>query len=138
MEKDPIKNDARRTRREDRLGGKDRTCLLCGDVRVEVLIQVVKGFLEKHHLTGRNHDPDLTALLCPTCHKWVTALYRRNGVAMPAARDLLRRLVVRLRAIATFLPELGGACHTWAEQLETLADALDGRDASWRDMPEAE
>ena len=53
-------------------------------------------------------------------------------------RNLLRRLIVRLRAVASLLPELGGACHKWAEQLEALADALDCRDASWSDMQEAE
>jgi hypothetical protein len=137
MERDHIKNDARRACREDRLGGKGKTCLLCGDARIEVLIQVVQGFLEKHHLTGRNHGPDFTVLLCPTCHKWITALYLRNGVAMPAARDLLRRSVMRLRAIGTFLPELGRNCNRWAGELEKLADALDRRDSSWRDMPEA-
>lgn len=137
MEQDPIKNDARRKRREDRFGGKGKTCLLCSEARIDVLIQVAKGFLQAHHVTGRNHDLDLEALLCPTCHAWITALYRRSGVPMPAAPDLLRRLVARLRAIATFLPELGGTCRTWADQLETFADALDTRDSSWADMPEA-
>lgn len=67
MEKDPIKNDAKRATRERR-----KKCAYC---------PASKG-LELHHVVGRQNEKDLVILLCRRCHDEEQERLRDAGVSM--------------------------------------------------------
>ena len=109
MEKDPVKNDRRRSRRARHLG-EDAVCLLCGYHRyLRGLIKVDRRFLEEHHLLGWVTDDTLTAWLCLNCHAEVTEDQLTHGVDFnpPPGRSVEEQVSDRLRAAGPFLVRLG-------------------------------
>ena len=65
--------------------------------------------IEKHHVAGRNHDPELTSPLCLACHAQATENLRRSGVDMRYTRDRVERVRRALKAAAVFLRMLAEA-----------------------------
>ena len=109
MEKDPVKNDRRRSRRRRRLGA-DAVCILCGYHRcLSGLIKVDRSFLEEHHLLDRVTDATLTAWLCRNCHAEVTEDQLTHGIDFdpPEERSAQEEISEVLRAAGPFLVRLG-------------------------------
>jgi hypothetical protein len=98
----PIQTARRLSKRAEQ----DR-CSICGR----------KLQIEKHHVAGRNHDPELTAPLCLACHAQVTENLRQGGVDMRYTRDSVERVQRALKATAVFLAMLAKALWRWAESL---------------------
>jgi hypothetical protein len=68
----PSHNPARAARRKtelcERLGSERPFCVYCGYAEPVALRRISRKFLPEHHLLGRNHDGDLTVLVCLNCH----------------------------------------------------------------------
>jgi hypothetical protein len=67
MEMNPIQNDARRARRERRLGP-DATCVHCGVTTPVALLFTRCRIVEGHHPAGEANDPTVIAPHCLNCH----------------------------------------------------------------------
>ena len=120
MEKDPAKNDRRRSRRARKLG-EDAACILCGYHRcLTGLKQVDRRFLEEHHLLGWVTDDTLTASLCRNCHAEVTEDQLTDGFdfrsAERSAEDEARYLLL---ASGRFLSRLGPRMTDVAYRLDS-------------------
>lgn len=119
MERDPAKNDRRRSRRERRLGS-DAACILCGYSRRVALVSVDRAFLEEHHLLGWVKDDALTACLCRNCHAEVTEDQLTDGFdfrsAERSAEDEAKDLLL---ASGRFLSRLGPRMTDVAYRLES-------------------
>jgi hypothetical protein len=102
---------ARRLSRRAELG----RCLVCGR----------KVQIEKHHVAGRNHDPELNAPLCVACHARVTEDLRRGDVDMRYTRDSVERVRIALKATAVFMRMLAEALWRWAECLRESGSKQD-------------
>jgi len=98
----PIQTARRLSKRAEQ----DR-CSICGR----------KLQIEKHHVAGRNQDPELTAPLCLACHAQVTENLRRGDVDMRYTPDSVERVRRALKATAVFLRMLAEALCRWAESL---------------------
>ena len=98
----PIQTACRLSKRAEQ----DR-CSICGQ----------KLQTEKHHVAGRNHDPELMVPLCIACHARVTEDLRQGGVDMRYTRDSVERVRRALKAAAVFLRMLAEALWRWAESL---------------------
>ena len=131
MEDDPIKNEARRKRRERRFGP-DARCILCGHANPSAFVRVTKEFLEAHHVVGRANDEGLLLPLCRNCHAYITEGYRDAGVSMNPPATVLHRLQAALKALGVFLPELGAKCGTWAFDLRQFMNRLDRELPNWK------
>jgi len=116
IEPDPIGNDAREAEHLRKLGPPPHICLFCGIDDPIVLLRktlawlqarVPPRLLEEHHVGGENHDPNLTVLLCRTCHWKVTAGYFRAGIDMRYEPDEQKRRWRKQQARGAFLIALG-------------------------------
>ena len=134
MDPDPIGTDVRHTQRLERLGPGPHSCLFCGVEDPILLIRkplswlkarVPKRLLEEHHLVGRNHDPNLTGLLCHNCHFLAHEGYLQAGISMRFEPDPILRVATMLEALAVFLKILATALLGWAE---LLRNSRRGRD----------
>jgi hypothetical protein len=99
----PIETARRRWRRREQ-----HRCLQCGR----------KAGVEKHHVAGNNHDADLTAPLCKTCHARITEDLRQAGVDMRYTPGSVERVRRALRGTAVFLWMLAEAMWRWADSLK--------------------
>ena len=102
MQKNPLNTARRLSRRAEQ-----NRCALCGR-RVRI---------EQHHVAGKNHDPPLTAPLCPACHALVTENLRRSDVDMRYEPNSVERVAKALKGTAVFLRMLAEALWRWAESL---------------------
>ena len=136
MEKNPIKNDARRTARESQIGS-ERTCRLCQEADIASLTRGPRSLLEEHHVVGQANDPDLTITLCFNCHRKLTERMRANGTSMHTPKTCLDQLVAFLLGLAAFFRMLSEKLTEWASKPGNLATALDTNYPNWRTMPEA-
>ena len=102
MNETPIKTARRVGRRAEQ-----HRCLQCGR----------KTRIEKHHVAGRNHDPDFTILLCQACHAQATEILRRAEVDMRYTQDSVERVRRALKGTAVFLWMLAEALWRWSESL---------------------
>jgi hypothetical protein len=106
----PIKTARRLSRRAEQ----DR-CSICGwNVQIE-----------KHHVAGGRHDPELTAPLCIACHAHITESLRRADVDMRHTPDPAERVRRALKATAIFLRMLAEALWRWADTLRKADDKQD-------------
>lgn len=103
MDQAPIDTARRLQRRTEQ-----NRCLQCGR----------KTTIEKHHVAGRNHDPELVAPLCQACHAQITESLRRAQVDMRYEANSIARIEKALRATAVFLRMLAEALWRWAESLK--------------------
>jgi hypothetical protein len=108
VEKDPVKNDRRRSRRKRQLG-EDAACVLCGYQRSSSgLLKVDRCFLEEHHLLGWVTDDALTTWLCRNCHAEVTEDQRIHDVDFdpPTGRSAQEEVGGDLRALGPLLAKI--------------------------------
>lgn len=117
--------------REQRLGS-DRFCLRCGYGCLEALTRVTRAWLEangfdrdyltrlleKHHVTGEAHDPDLVITLCLNCHREITEGLAREGVNMRPETNVHTLTALRLRASAELFESLAKSYRDWATVIE--------------------
>jgi hypothetical protein len=106
----PIQTARRLARRTEQ----DR-CAICGR----------KIQIEKHHVAGRNHDPDLTAPLCQACHAQATENLRQGDVDMRYTPDSRERVRRALKATSVFMRMLAEALWRWAECLRESGSKQD-------------
>lgn len=139
MEQNPIKNDARKALRRRKLG-KSGPCVFCGRETPEAFRQIGYSVGEEHHVAGEANDPTLTVFLCRGCHDAQTELHRILDVHLrhDEIRPWLEIFVDILRAVGSFLINLGEKLVDWAERLLAFIRALDTHFPQWRDLPEAQ
>jgi len=102
IDETPIKTARRLGRRGDQ-----HLCLQCGR----------KIRTEKHHVAGRNHDPEFTVPLCQACHAQATEMLRRADVDMRKTSNSIEQVRRALQATSIFLSMLADALWRWAEWL---------------------
>jgi hypothetical protein len=132
MSGDPIRDDARRARRQRRLGS-DAVCVLCGERTPDVLIKVRRSLLEHHHLAGEANDPELTVVVCRNDHAKLTEAQRVSGVELRRAseRSSLARLEAVLCGLADFFVLLAQALRGWAAEIRATIKRLDEGWPGW-------
>jgi hypothetical protein len=137
MEHDPIANDARKARRQRRLGP-DVACVLCSTTTPEVLVLINRSVLEAHHVAGVANDAALTVPVCRNCHALLSAdqLSRGAPLAHAARRTLPEQVAAVLSELAAFCYRLGDRLAMWADRLYTCIDAFDVHFPTWRELPE--
>jgi hypothetical protein len=127
----PIRTARRKALRQNRLGD-DAFCLFCGYACLESLTNVsrkwleargvskdwIDRLLEKRHVVGEAHDPDLTITLCLNCHREITEGLAREGVIMRPERNLRKLIALVLRGSATHFEFLAVSYRRWASLLE--------------------
>jgi hypothetical protein len=127
----PIRTARRKSQREERFGS-DSFCLLCGYGCLESLTRVTqqwleaKGFdrgqlarlLEKHHVAGEAHDPDLLVTLCLNCHREITEGLASEGISMRPENDHRKLIAPMLIASAVLFESLAKSYRKWATLLE--------------------
>ena len=97
-----------------------------------VLTRGKRRIVQMHHVAGRHHDPDLTAVLCLNCHARATEALERAGVSMRPAPTLLERQIAIYKALAAFFRHLADAQLRQAAELERFVTALDAAHPGWR------
>jgi hypothetical protein len=127
----PIRTARRKVLREDRFGS-HAFCLFCGYACLESLSQVsrkwleAKGIsqgylerlLEKHHIIGEAHDPDLMVTLCLNCHREITEGLACEGVSMRPEKNLRKLIALVFKASAVLFESLASSYRKWARLLE--------------------
>jgi hypothetical protein len=84
----------------------------------EVPAELLDRLLEKHHVLGEVHDPNLTVTLCLNCHREITEGLMREGVSMRPEKSVRKRTALKLRASAVFLESLASSYRDSASLLE--------------------
>lgn len=133
---DPIRTDARRTRRARRIGP-DAACARCGLATPETLIAADRSILEAHHVCGRANDSGLTVPLCRNCHAVATEGQRAAGATFAAPPTVLHQIAAALASFFAFLADLAERGMAWAGALASLSTELDAAYPAWRDLPAA-
>jgi hypothetical protein len=115
---------ARRTRElRDKLDSEQPVCFYCGYAEIAVLRRVSRRLLEKHHLFGRNHDPNLTVHVCLNCHALQHERLLDASVDLRPEANPVKRVITMLRAEAVHHEALAGTKRLQAALLEaSLAD----------------
>jgi hypothetical protein len=141
LDRDPVKKAVRRARRQQRLGS-EASCALCGVADQESL-RIVEDpklrdrirqiVLERHHPLTSAQDPDLTIILCRTCHALATESLRCAGVPMMIQGNPLDRQIARCKAWGAFYRDAAGAEDRMVEALEEFSDFFDDEYADWRE-----
>lgn len=132
---DPIRTDARRTRRACRFGP-DAACARCGLTTPETLTAVDRSILEAHHVCGRAND-GLTVPVCRNCHAVLTEGQRAAGATFAAPPTVLHQIAAALASFFAFLADLAERGMAWAGALSALSAELDDAYPAWRSLPSA-
>lgn len=135
VEDDPIGNDARRKRRERRLGP-DASCVLCGEEELATLDEVKAKYLEDHHVCPKKQDSELTVPVCANCHRKLGIGLKDLGLETAEPETLLHRIRNILLGLASFFEELARRLAHWARKLHELIRRLDEMLPDWRDVLE--
>jgi hypothetical protein len=119
----PSRNPARAARREaevrERLGGERPACIYCGHAELVALRHVSRKYLRKHHVLGRNHDPDLIVFVCLNCHALVHDEKLPDAeVDLKRESDPIKRVATMLRAEAVHFEMLASSKRRQAALLE--------------------
>ena len=96
-------------------------------------MRVPRSILERHHLSMRANDEDLTVPLCLNCHRKMTEAYSAAGVPSDVPDTLLDRLLVMLMAWEVFFADFGRACGTWGTAVRRLIEWCDDNLNGWRE-----
>lgn len=123
---------ARRARRERRLVGSPAVCALCGEADLDVLVHRGRTILHDHHVSGRQHEPNVELVLCLRCHAKEHERMRNNGVLLQAQPTTVDALVSVHRSRAVTFRSLAEAEARWAERLERVRLVLDRLSPEWR------
>ena len=123
MIKRPSRNPARAARRKtevcQRLGDERPACIYCGHAELVALRRVSRKYLRKHHVLGRNHDPDLTVFVCLNCHALAhDEMLPEVEVDLKRESDPIRRVAAMLRAEAVHFEMLARSKRRQAALLE--------------------
>lgn len=135
VEDDPIGNDARRKRRQRRLGP-DASCILCGEEELASLDEIKGKYLEDHHVCARRQDPELIVPVCANCHRQLGIGLKDLGLEATEPETLLHRIRNILLGLASFFDDLARRLGHWAQQLQKLIRRLDEMLPEWRDVLE--
>lgn len=132
MERDPIKNEARRYRRKI-VVGEGTACAICGERDPAALVAKGRTLLEQDHVFG-SANGDLTVTLCRNCHAKRTELQLASGARLSHLdeRSFLDRCEAALRSLAAFLQLLVNALGAWADGIAAHVAMLDARYPGWR------
>jgi hypothetical protein len=138
MERDPIGNDARRSRARRRLGP-DPVCTLCGQHDTATLVSAPRSLIEEHHVFGRALHPTLTVPLCRNCHAKCSASQMAQGIELREVPDrtVPELLVDVLLQLGAFVIALGEWLISLAERTDTFVAAMDRNGFTWRELAEA-
>ena len=117
------RNPARAARRKtevcQRLGDERPACIYCGHAELVALRRVSRKYLRKHHVLGRNHDPDLTVFVCLNCHALAhDEMLPEVEVDLKRESDPIRRVAAMLRAEAVHFEMLARSKRRQAALLE--------------------
>jgi hypothetical protein len=123
MIRGPARNPVRAARRKtevcQRLGAERPACIYCGHTELAALRRVSGNCLRKHHVLGRNHDPDLTVFACLNCHALVhDEMLPDAEVDLKRESDPIKRVAMMLRAEAVHFEMLAGSKRRQAALLE--------------------
>ena len=117
--RNPVRAARRKTELREKLGAERPACFYCGCPELVALRRVSRKFLREHHVLGRNHDPDLTVLVCLNCHAQL------HDQALPDAEidlqqepDPGKRVATMLRAEAVHLEMLASSKRRQAALLD--------------------
>lgn len=136
MERNPIRNDARKARRRRKLGP-GGPCMLCGRETLKAFRVINYSVIEEDHIVGKAIDPELTVFLCRGCHDAQGELRRVHGVELRhEPRPWPELLIDILKGIGLFLISLGEKLVEWAERQAAFISALDANYPQWRSLPE--
>jgi hypothetical protein len=130
-DQDPRRTARRNVRRRDRFGS-NNFCLFCDYACLESLTTVTRRWLErkgvpaelldrlleKHHVHGEAHDPNLTVTLCLNCHREITEGLMREGVSMYPENNVHKLIALKLRASAVLFESLASSYRDSAILLE--------------------
>jgi hypothetical protein len=132
MDRDPIKSQARRSRRR-RQFPPNAACVDCGECTPEVLARMNRSMLEADHPLGEAIAPGVVLPRCGNCHALNTERQRSAGVELERERltDGLRRAIAWLTAVALCFEQLAKSALDIAEQLRRLLAFLDARMPGW-------
>ena len=103
----------------ERLGDDRPACIYCGYAELVALRRVSSKYLRKHHVLGRNHDPDLTVLVCLNCHALVhDEMLPDAEINLERKSDPIKRVAMMLRAEAVHFEMLAEGKRRQAALLE--------------------
>ena len=108
MEKDPIKNDARRVN-SGREIEQVRLCPICRKLRAV-------DWFEDHHLVCKKNGPFLTLGMCKSCHRSEQVKLLDAGVTGEAPETLADKVVTILRALTVVFQTISELCWDLAEE----------------------
>lgn len=131
MAYDPMSGARRRQRRRQQLGP-DARCAQCGETDLDVLAKVGKTALEAHHPLGEAHAPEITMILCRTCHARFTAAQHDDGVQLRPAATVLERLVAVTAATGSTLRVMGTGLLVLADRARQEIQKLEDHHPNWR------
>ena len=110
-------------------------CMLCGESEPELLRQVGRRLLEKHHHLGRANDPEATVTLCRNCH-WRCSLGQLDdAVPLASQETALERDIAALLNLASFFQQCGAAIGRLVATLIRHREGLDRDHPDWRKRP---
>jgi len=114
----PVRSARRKTELREKLGSERPVCFYCGFAEPVALRRLSRKFLEKHHLVGRNHDPELTIFVCRNCHALMHERLLDSAVDLESTADPVGRVAMMLRAEAVHFEALARTKRNQAESLE--------------------
>ena len=115
----PARAARRKTELRERLGAGRPACIYCGHAELVALRRVSHKHLLEHHVLGRNHDPDLTVLVCLNCHALVhDEMLPDAGANLEQESDPIKRVATMLRAEAVHFEMLAESKRRQAALLE--------------------
>jgi hypothetical protein len=82
---------------------------------------------------GREHEGDLTIILCKNCHARATEGQLREEVPLGAASNLPDRVAAILDALAAFFRFLADSFNRLAGQVRSSMGKLDAEVPEWRE-----
>ena len=117
--RNPVRAARRETEVREKLGAERPACIYCGHPELAALRRVSRKYLRAHHVLGRNHDPDLTVLVCLNCHALVhDEMLPDADVDLERESDPIKRVATMLRAEAVHLEMLAESKRRQAVLLE--------------------
>jgi hypothetical protein len=132
---DPIGRDARKSRRDRRLGS-NAACVVCGKQNPVALMRVNRSLLEEHHVAGRANDDLLVAIICRNCHAVLSEGQRDSSLELCHAneRTSLEQLESVLLGLSDFFDQLGQSMRQRADELDQIISQLDHNHPDWRNL----
>jgi hypothetical protein len=117
--RNPVRAARRKTELRERLGVERLSCIYCGYGEPVALRRVSRKNLLEHHVLGRNHDSDLTVIVCLNCNAVVhDEMLPDAEVDLERESDPVTRVATMLRAEAVHFEMLASSKRKQAALLE--------------------